>query len=252
MDAGGREQVEGRNPVLEALRAGRAIDRLFVARGIDRRFLADLTRLARKRGVPVETVERARLEAMAQSRACQGVIARSAPRPLAGLGDLVARAAQSPPALLVVLDGVEDPHNLGAIIRSCDAAGAHGVIVPQRRSAPAGAGAAKASAGAIEHVLLAQVVNLARTLDELKKAGLWVYGADATGDRVYHEVDLTGPAAIVVGGEDRGLSRLVRERCDYLLRIPMFGRVNSLNASVAAAVILFEARRQRSLNGAAR
>lgn len=245
MDGGDREQIEGRNPVLEALRAGRAIDRLLVAEGTRPAFVEQLLALARGRGVRVEFVERAHLDDLARSRAHQGVLAFSAVREYADLEDILARGAHGP-ALIVALDGVEDPQNLGAIIRSCDAAGADGVVLTERRSAPLGPGATKASAGAVEHVPVARVVNLARALETMKRAGLWIFGTDSRGDRVYHEVDLTGPTVVVIGGEGRGLSRLVRERCDFLLRIPMFGRVNSLNASAAAAVVLFEARRQRT------
>lgn len=249
MDAEGREQIEGRNPVLEALRAGRTIDRLLVAEGTAPAFLEKLKTLAGQRGVHVELVDRAHLDGLARSRAHQGVVAMAPARAHASIDEILARAGRADPALVVALDGVEDPQNLGAIVRSCDAAGAHGVVLTERRSAPLGPGAIKASAGAIEHVPAARVVNLTRTLEELKAAGLWVYGADGQGDRVYSEVDLTGPAVIVIGGEGRGLSRLVKERCDFLLRIPMFGRVNSLNASAAAAVLLFEARRQRGAAG---
>ncbi|MHB8927293.1 MAG: 23S rRNA (guanosine(2251)-2'-O)-methyltransferase RlmB [Bacillota bacterium] len=249
MDAGGSEPIEGRNPVLEALRAGRAIDRLLVAEGTSPGFVDKLAALARERGVRVEFVGRAHLEGLARSRAHQGVVAFAPAREYAGVEDVLARAGGGGAALVVALDGVEDPQNLGAIIRSCDAAGAHGVVLTERRSAPLGPGAVKASAGAVEHVPVARVVNLVRTLETLKEVGLWVYGADGQGDRVYHEVDLTGPAVIVIGGEGHGLSRLVKERCDFLIRIPMFGKVNSLNASAAAAVILFEARRQRGAAG---
>lgn len=244
---GGREQIEGKNPVLEALRAGRTIERLLVAGGLDRAFLARLRVVAAERGVPVEVVDRGRLDDLAQSRAHQGVLAIAPARRPAALAELLVRAEANGPALLVALDGVEDPQNLGAIIRSAEAAGAHGLIATERRSAPLGPGATKASAGAVEHLPVARVVNLTRTLDELKGAGLWVYGADGDGDRVYHQVDLTGPVLLVIGGEGRGLSRLVKERCDFMLRIPMFGRVNSLNASAAAAVLLFEVRRQRDV-----
>ncbi len=249
MDAEGREQIEGRNPVMEALLAGRTIDRLLVAEGTAPAFLEKLKALAGQRNVRIELVDRARLDGLARSRAHQGVLALAPTRTYADVHDILTRATQTDPALVVALDGVEDPQNLGAIVRSCDAAGAHGVVLTERRSAPLGPGAVKASAGAVEHVPVARVVNLTRTLEELKEAGLWVYGTDGQGDRVYSEVDLTGPAVIVIGGEGRGLSRLVKERCDFLLRIPMFGRVNSLNASAAAAVILFEVRRQRGAAG---
>jgi 23S rRNA (guanosine2251-2'-O)-methyltransferase len=230
---------------LEALRAGREIDRVIIAKGLERGFLERLKAMAGERAIAIEAVDRSKLDALAQTRAHQGVLAYAPARRQVDLSDLLARANRSEPALLVALDGVEDPQNLGAIIRSAEAAGAHGVVATERRSAPLGPGAIKASAGAVEHLPVARVVNLARAIEEMKEAGVWVFGADGGGDRVYHEADLSGPVVLVIGGEGRGLSRLVRERCDFLIRIPMFGRVNSLNASAAAAILLFEVRRQR-------
>lgn len=241
------EQIEGRNPVLEALRSGRRLHRILVARGKRQGTVAEILRLAGQRGVPVEEVDRRELERRSRSRAHQGVMALAAPRAYATLGDLLRRARDRGEApLLVVAAGLEDPRNLGSLLRSAEAAGVHGVLLPERRSAGLTPAAVKASAGASEHLPVARVGNLARALEELKEHGLWVYGADAEGERAYFEADLRGPVALVVGSEGKGMPRLVRERCDVLLRIPMRGRVGSLNAAVAAAVILFEASRQRT------
>ena len=245
--------VYGINPALEALRGGRARE-LRVADRSDRR-LQQLIDLAAKRGVHVRRVPAEALERDARGGVHQGVIAVVEDAPEYSLNDLV----QSPdgPPLLVVLDGIEDPHNLGAILRTADAAGAHGVVIQSRRAAARGGAAAKASAGAVAHVRIAEVVNIARAIEELKEAGVWTVGLAGEAEMLYDSVDLTGPSAIVLGAEGGGLRRLVRERCDFLVRIPMLGHVESLNVSVAAGVTLFEAVRQRrqgrsSLNPGAR
>ena len=187
---------------------------------------------------------------MSETGVHQGVIAQAAAHEYVSVADLleVARARGEQPFLLLC-DGLTDPHNLGAVIRSAETAGAHGVIIPKRRSVGLTATAAKASAGAIEHIGVARVTNLAATIDELKDAGVWVFGADAGGDKNLYEADFVGATAIVIGSEGSGLSRIVREKCDFIVSIPMKGRVNSLNASAAAAVLLYEAVRQRSQEG---
>lgn len=231
----------GINPVREALRAGR-VDRLTVADRQDRR-LRELLDEARALGVPVEVAARADLDRRARGGVHQGVLARVADPAPWTVEDLVHRAAGAP--LLVVLDGIEDPHNVGAILRSCDAAGVDGVVRQTRRAAALDGVAAKASAGAIAHVRLAEVVNIARALEELKGLGVWTVGLASGAERSYDEVDLSGPVAVVLGAEGTGLRRLVRESCDWLVRIPMGGHVDSLNVSVAAGIVLFEALRQR-------
>jgi 23S rRNA (guanosine2251-2'-O)-methyltransferase len=234
--------VYGLNPVLEALRTGR-VQRLRVGDRADRRVEQALA-LARRKNVPIERVDAATLERASRGGVHQGVVADvDAPRDYS-IGELVASALPEA-ALIVVLDGVEDPHNVGAILRTANAAGVHGVIRQQRHAATLDGAAAKAAAGAVSHVRIATVVNIARALEELKEAGVWTVGlAGDVADR-YDQVDLTLPTAFVLGAEGTGLRRLVRERCDRLVSIPMRGAVDSLNVSVAAGVTLFEAVRQR-------
>lgn len=235
--------IYGINPVTEALRSGRVL-KLRVADRNDRR-LGDLLRLASERGVPVEQVPRDILTHSSGRGVHQGVVAELTATREWSVEDLVKEAGGVP--LLVVLDGIEDPHNVGAILRSVDAAGAHGLVRQTRRAAPLSAAAAKTSAGALARVRVADVVNIARALEDLKAAGVWTVGLDADAALTYDRVDLTVATALVVGAEGQGLRRLVRERCDLLASIPMSGAAESLNASVAAGVVLFEAARQRRL-----
>ena len=233
--------VYGINPVLEALRAGR-VRRLRVARN-DRRIDEALT-LARELRVPVERADPQVLDRVARGGVHQGIVADlDAPRDYS-LDELVRLAAPEPP-LIVVLDSIEDPHNVGAILRTADAAGCHGVVRQQRHAASLDGIAAKASAGAVAHVKVATVVNVARAVEELKALGVWTVGLEGGADASYYQTDFTLPTALVLGAEGSGLRRLVRERCDRLVSIPMLGAVNSLNVSVAAGVALFEAVRQR-------
>lgn len=233
--------VYGVNPVAEALKAGR-VTRLLVGRRDDQR-LQRLLALAAERRVPVDRVGPDVLDRRSRDGAHQGVVAEISAAREYGVGDLVELAGG--PALLVVLDGIEDPHNVGAIVRSVDAAGAHGVIRQTRRAAALDAVAAKASAGAVSHVPVADVVNIARAIDELKSLHVWVVGLAGDAGQSYEAIDWTAPSAIVLGAEGSGLRRLVRESCDFLVSIPMAGHVESLNVSVAAGVVLFEAARQR-------
>lgn len=238
--------VIGRNPVREALRAGRPIERVFIAKGPGGGPVQDIVDEARRRGVVVQATDRRQLDRMADGQVHQGVVAIGAPVAYARLEDVFARAEErGEDPLVLVLDEVQDPHNLGSLLRSSDGAGVHGVIVPSRRSAGLTMTVARTSAGAVHHVPVVQVPNIVRTLGQLKERGLWVAGADMTGDTDYWDSSLTGPLALVVGGEDKGLGRLVREACDFVLRIPTSGKVNSLNAGVAGALLLFEIRRQR-------
>ena len=234
--------VYGLNPVLEALRTGR-VQRLRVGDRADRR-VEEALALARRKNVPIERVDAATLERASRGGVHQGILADvETPRDYS-IGELVASAAPDPP-LIVVLDGVEDPHNVGAILRTANAAGVHGVIRQQRHAASLDGAAAKAAAGAVSHVRIATVVNIARAVEELKAAGVWTVGLAGDVKDRYDQVDLTLPTAIVLGAEGTGLRRLVRERCDRLVSIPMRGAVESLNVSVAAGVTLFEAVRQR-------
>jgi 23S rRNA (guanosine2251-2'-O)-methyltransferase len=234
--------VYGLHPVLEALRGGRVM-RLLVASRADRRIEQALA-IAQKTGVPVERADTATLDRLVHGGVHQGIVADlEAPRDYS-IGELVAAASPEPP-LIVVLDGIEDPHNVGAILRTVDAAGAHGIVRQTRHAASLDGVVAKASAGALAHVRIATVVNIARAVEKLKAAGLWTIGlAGEAADR-YDQVDLTLPTALILGAEGTGLRRLVRERCDRLVRIPMRGSVDSLNVSVAAGVVLFESLRQR-------
>ncbi|MCI6925711.1 23S rRNA (guanosine(2251)-2'-O)-methyltransferase RlmB [Butyricicoccus porcorum] len=236
---------EGRNAVMELLRAGRTVDKLFVAPDQNGR-MADIIALAKKSGAVVTQVDRRKLDAMSETGVHQGVIAQAAAHEYVSIDDIlqVARDRGEQP-LILVCDGLTDPHNLGAVIRSAETAGAHGVVIPKRRSVGLTATAAKASAGAIEHIGVARVTNLAAAIDELKENGVWVFGADAGGDKQLYEADFAGAAAIVIGSEGNGLSRIVHDKCDFIVSIPMKGKVNSLNASAAAAVLLYEAVRQR-------
>lgn len=238
--------IEGRNAVTEALRVGTAIDKIFLARGETDTTLGYLAATARRKGVVVVECHRRKLDGMSRTGSHQGVIAVSAVREYATVEEILGRAAQrGEPPLIVVCDELSDPHNLGAVIRTAEAAGAHGVIIPKRRSAGLTAVVAKTSAGAVSHLPVARVSNLTAQLKALKKQGLWVFGTAAEGSTPLYEADLTGPTVVVIGSEGDGMGRLVREQCDVLLSIPMRGQIHSLNASAAAAVVLYEAVRQR-------
>ena len=240
--------IEGRNAVLEALRAGPSIDKLYLARGETDAALGHIASTARDKGIVVVEADRRKLDGMSRTHAHQGVIALAAVREYASVDDILnAARAKGEPPLIVVCDELSDPHNLGAVIRTAECAGAHGVIIPKRRSAGLTAVVAKTSAGAVSHVPVARVSNLPALLRQLKDEGVWVFGTDAAGDRLLYEADLKGPAAIVIGSEGSGMGRLVGENCDFLVRIPMRGKLNSLNASAAAAILLYEAVRQRML-----
>lgn len=244
-----KDKIFGINPVREALKAGRPIRLLLIAeqRKQDRDVLSIL-RLARDAGIEVRKVSRDALNREIPHGSHQGVVAVAAASAYAALDDILgvpAERGQIP--LYLVLDGVEDPRNLGAILRTAETAGVHGVIIPERRAAGLTESVAKASAGALEYVPVVKVVNISNTLEELKKSGVWVIGAEAGSEIVYWNADLTLPAALVLGGEDRGVRRLVREKCDYLVSLPLMGKIQSLNVSVAAGILLYEAMRQRSL-----
>ena len=238
--------IEGRNAVIEALRAGTAIDKIYLQKGETDRTLGHIASKARSAGAVVVEADKRKLDAMSRTHAHQGVIALSSVREYASVEDILQAAADKGEApLLVVCDELSDPHNLGAVIRTAECAGAHGVVIPKRRSAGLTAVVAKTSAGAVSHVPVARVPNLPALLNDLKKRGVWIFGTAANGTTSLYDADLKGPAAIVIGSEGDGMSRLVTERCDFLVSIPMRGKLNSLNAAAAAAILLYEAVRQR-------
>ena len=238
--------IEGRNAVTEALRSGRTINKIFLADGDTDRSLGRLAAMAKDAGAVVVRIDRRKLNDMSPTGAHQGIIASVAAHDYATLDDIFAVAEERGEApLIVVCDELSDPHNLGAILRTAECAGAHGVVIPKRRSVALTAVVAKASAGAIEYMKVARVSNVAATLRELKSRGVWVFGTAADGTTSLYDADLKGPAAIVIGNEGAGMSRLVAETCDFKVSIPMRGRISSLNASAAAAILLYEAVRKR-------
>ena len=240
------EIIAGRNPVREALRAGRPINKVVMAKGTGTGPLSEIIMLAGERNIPVQMVDRAHLDKLNPGAPHQGVVAYAAAKEYVEVEDIleIARARGEDP-FIVMLDEINDPHNLGAILRTVDAAGAHGVIIPQRRSVALTSTVAKASAGAVEYVPVARVTNLDQTIRQLKNQGIWVVGADMEGPQIHWKAKLTGPLLLVIGGEGKGIGRLIKERCDMLVRLPMAGRVGSLNASVAAALLVYEVVRQR-------
>jgi len=239
-------QLEGRNALQEALKSGRTIDKVFIAAGDTDRGLQRLAAEAKEAGAVVVPVDRRKLDAMSFTRSHQGIIALAAAHTYYSIDDLLEEAAsRGETPLLVICDELSDPHNLGAIMRSAECAGAHGVIIPKRRSVGLTATVAKASAGAVEYMKVARVTNISATIQELKEKGVWIFGTAAEGSIPMYDADLTGPAAIVIGNEGDGMSQLVRKNCDVMVSIPMQGRISSLNASAAASILLYEAVRQR-------
>ena len=236
----------GRNAVTEALKSGRGINKLWIASGDREGSVAEIAALAKERGIVVQYVERAKIEALAGGHRHQGVLAYVAPVPYAELEDILKAAeAKGEAPFIVLLDELEDPHNLGALLRTADATGVHGILIPKRRSVSLNATVAKTSAGAVEYVPVARIGNIAQTLKKLKEKGFWVAGADMDGEKAYYEADLTGPLVLVVGSEGKGMSRLTKEACEFIVRMPMVGRINSLNASVAGSILMYESMRQR-------
>lgn len=237
--------IEGRNAVIEAFRSGRTIDKVFVLDGCQDGPVRTIVREAKKHGAVLNFVEKERLNQLSETGRHQGVIAWAAAYSYAEVSDMLEAAAQkNEDPFLILLDGIEDPHNLGAIIRTANTAGAHGVIIPKRRASGLTATVTKASAGALNYTPVAKVTNLAKTIDELKEKGLWFVCADMDGEQMY-DLNLTGPIGLVVGSEGQGVSRLVKEKCDYIASIPMKGEITSLNASVAGGVLAYEIVRQR-------
>ncbi len=241
----GLEIVAGRNPVKEALEGSRRVERIFIADGAEGS-ISKIVAVAREQGVIVDFVPKEKIDAMAPGTKHQGVVAKVSEYMYAELEDVYDRAEESgEDPFIVILDEVTDPHNLGAVIRTAECVGAHGVIIPKRRAASLTQTVSLAAAGALERMPVVQVTNLTRTMEELKDRGLWIAAADMDGD-VYYEANLTGPIAIVIGNEGRGVGRLVKEKCDFVLSIPMYGSINSLNASNAAAILMYGIRRARN------
>lgn len=239
------EQIEGRNAVLEAFRSGKCVDKLFILDGCQDGPVRTITREARKTDTIINYVSKERLDQLSETHAHQGVIAQVAAYDYSTVDEILARAEEKGEApFLIILDNVEDPHNLGAIIRTANLAGAHGVIIPKRRAVGLTSTVAKTSAGAINYTPVAKVTNIVRTIEELKEKGIWFVCADMGGETMY-DLDLTGPMGLVIGNEGEGVSRLVREACDFTASIPMKGDIDSLNASVAAGVLAYEIVRQR-------
>jgi 23S rRNA (guanosine2251-2'-O)-methyltransferase len=242
------EFIIGRNSVAEVIKSGRSINKILVAKGDRQGSLKNIVGQALKAGLLIQEVDHAKLDSIAPGQRHQGIIAYAAPIQFVEVADIIQIAySKGEPAFLVLLDELEDPHNVGAILRSADGAGCHGLLLPKRRTAPISATVAKTSSGAVEYVPIAQIGNVSQTIKSLKKQGVWVIGADMDGEKNYYEADLTGPIVIVVGNEGQGLSRLTKENCDLLVKIPMKGHMTSLNASVACSLLLYEVLRQREL-----
>lgn len=240
------EYIAGKHAVLEALRSGRTVNKIWVAENANRHQIQPILEEAKQSGAAIQYVDKRKLDQMAGNIPHQGVVAQAAAYAYYEVEDLLEVAAErNEPPFLIILDEIEDPHNLGSILRTCDCAGAHGVIIPKRRSVGLTATVAKVSAGAIEYVRVARVTNITQTIKALQEQGIWVIGTDARAEQTVYELDLTMPIALVIGNEAKGMSRLVRESCDLLAKLPMYGHIHSLNASVAASVFLYEAVRQR-------
>ncbi|OFW75780.1 MAG: 23S rRNA (guanosine(2251)-2'-O)-methyltransferase RlmB [Alicyclobacillus sp. RIFOXYA1_FULL_53_8] len=236
--------IVGRRPVLEALKSGRPVNKLLVAEGTEGGSLTEILGKARGEGIVVQTVPRLHISKIAGGEVHQGILAYVSPQPYVELEDIIARETEQAP-LMVLLDEITDPYNFGAILRTAEATGVQGVVIPKRRSVPLTGVVAKAAAGAVEHVPVARVSNLVQAIEELKENGYWIVGAEGESETSYTQVDYKGKIALVIGAEGSGLGRLVKDKCDFLVRLPMLGKLSSLNASVAAGVMLYEIVRQR-------
>jgi len=240
------EIIVGRQPVVEALKAGTPIEKIVLLYGVKGNAIERIRQLAKQRGIAVAESNRQRFRELAEDATTQGVVALVATKDYIEVEDILAAAQKrGEPCFILVLDEIEDPHNVGALIRSAEAAGAHGVIITKHHSAMLNQTVAKTSAGASVHLPAAKVTNLAQTIDELKRAGLWIVGTTPESEKLYTEVDYKSPVAVVVGSEGKGMRKLISEKCDFLVRIPMYGKIDSLNASVAGALVMFEVARAR-------
>ena len=243
-------QLEGRNPIIEALKSGRTIEKLLVSKGSQEGSIRQIISMAKEKGIIINEVERIKLDNMSETGSHQGVIAIVSPYSYVEVEDIINYAKQrNEKPFIIILDEIHDPHNLGSIIRSADASGAHGVIISKRRAVGLTPTVAKASAGAIEHMKVAKVTNISQTIKYLKEQGLWIIGTDMDGQKTYYETDLTGAIAVVIGNEGEGINKLVKENCDFVVKLPMMGKISSLNAAVSGAVIMYDIVRQRILKG---
>lgn len=239
------DKIIGRNPVLEAIKAGRSIDKILIKKGKYDSNIIPVIKRAKAAGIIIQEVDKAKLDAIAEGENHQGIIAYVSAYEYSTVNDILAKAREkNEPPFVIICDKITDPHNLGAIIRTANCVGAHGIIIPKRGAAGLNSVAAKTSAGAVEYTPVAKVTNIAETIEALKKEGLWIAAADMDGGSMY-EADLKGALGLVIGSEGEGIGRLVKERCDFIVSIPMSGEINSLNASVAAGVLMYEALRQR-------
>ena len=240
------DRIYGSNPVLEALNSDREVDKLFVQEGVRHSRLAQIVAAAKKRGIRYQTVSKQKLDELSEGGNHQGVLVFAAMHEYVGVDDILRLAEEKgEKPLVIIAEGLTDPHNLGSIIRTANAAGAHGIIIPKNRSVGLTSTVAKVSAGAIEHTMVARCTNISSCIEDLKKKGLWIVGAALEGSMPIYDCDMKGATGIVIGSEGEGISRLAREKCDFLVRIPMLGKTESLNASVAAGVMMYEAVRQR-------
>jgi 23S rRNA (guanosine2251-2'-O)-methyltransferase len=240
------EFIGGKHSVLEALKSGRAINKIWIAENAQKHLAQPIVAEAKSNGIVVQFVDKRKLDQMTGNMQHQGVVAQVAAYDYVEVDDILARAeARNEPPFLLLLDEIEDPHNLGSILRTAECTGVHGVVIPKRRSAGLTAAVSKTSAGAVEYVPVARVTNLARTIEELRRKGVWIAGTDVAAEQLVYDTDLKVPIAVVIGNEAKGVGRLIKESCDFLVKLPMFGQLNSLNASVAAGVLMYEVVRQR-------
>lgn len=241
-----KDQIEGRNAVLELLESGKDINKIFIEKGEKQGSITKIIAKAKERKIVITEVDKSKFNLMKQTNNAQGVIAMVPPYEYCDVYEILeyAKSKEEAPFILI-LDEIEDPHNLGSIIRTAETAGVHGIIIPKRRAAAVTSTVGKVSAGAVEHVKIARVSNINDTIRSLKKEGIWICGTDMDGDKYYYEQDLTGPLAIVIGSEGHGMTRLTKENCDFLVKIPMKGKITSLNASVSAGIVIYEAVKQR-------
>jgi len=247
-DSSDFDKLEGRNPVIEALKSGRSINKILISKGEKEGSIKQIIAMAKEKRVVVQEVERAKLDSISVTNAHQGVIAFVATKDYVDIDDIIAIAeTKGEPNFIIILDGITDAYNLGSILRTANAVGAHGVVIPKRRAIGLNTAVSKASVGAIEYVPVAQVTNIAQTIEYLKKKNIWVVGTDISGDKPFYKNDLKGNIALVVGSEGEGTSKLVLENCDFIVNLPMKGQISSLNAAVAGAVVMYEILRQRDI-----